>query len=50
MSRVRTRNDLFINNWSARGLLSVKHAIKNRLTKMSEASRTPEDEEIEKLE
>jgi len=50
MSRVRTRNDLFINNWSARGLLSVKHAVKTRLTKLSEASRTPEDEETEKLE
>jgi energy-coupling factor transporter ATP-binding protein EcfA2 len=50
MSRVRTRNDLFIKNWSARGLLSVKHSTKSRLTKLSEASRTPEDEEIEKLE
>ncbi|KAG0060268.1 hypothetical protein BGZ89_012411 [Linnemannia elongata] len=50
MSRVRTRKDLFINDWSARGLLSVKHAIKTRLTKLSEASRTSEDEEVEKLE
>lgn len=50
MSRVRTRNDLFINNRSARGLLGVKHVIKTRLTKLSEASRTPEDEEIERLE
>lgn len=50
MSRVRSRHDLFIENWSARGLMSVKHAIKSRLTKVAEESRTEADEELENLE
>jgi hypothetical protein len=50
LSRVRTSNDLFIKNWSAKGLLSVKHAVITRLTKDSEASRTKEDEEMDKQE
>jgi hypothetical protein len=48
LSRVRTRNDLFIKNWSLRGLLNVKHAIRTRLTKESEDARTMEDDEIDK--
>lgn len=50
LSRVRTRYDLFIRNWSAKGLLSVKHAVVTRLTKDSEASRTEDDEELDKQE
>lgn len=49
MSRVRTRHDLFINSWSE-SILSVKHAVKTRLTKDSEAARTEKDEEIDRLE
>ncbi|KAF9083230.1 hypothetical protein BGX29_003321, partial [Mortierella sp. GBA35] len=50
MSRVRTRHDLFIEDWSPEGLLNVKHAIRTRLTKESEDDRTAIDDKIDELE
>lgn len=50
LSRVRTRNDLFIKGCTIRGLLKVKHAVKTRLTKESEKARTAKDDEIDKRE
>ncbi|KAG0195043.1 hypothetical protein BGX33_004419, partial [Mortierella sp. NVP41] len=50
LSRVRTRDDLFIQGWKLRGLLNVKKAIQTRLTKESEDARTAIDDEIDELE
>ncbi|KAG0332287.1 hypothetical protein BG005_005526, partial [Podila minutissima] len=47
LSRVRTRDDLFIDGWKLRGLLNVKHAIRTRLTKESEDARTATDDKID---
>ncbi|KAF9181994.1 hypothetical protein BGZ51_005021 [Haplosporangium sp. Z 767] len=44
MSRVRTKHDLFIKDWSVQGLLNVKHAIRTCLTKESEDARTAIDD------
>lgn len=49
MSRVRTRDDLFIQGWKLHGLLNVKKAIQTRLTKESEDARTANDD-IDELE
>ncbi|KAG0062614.1 hypothetical protein BGZ92_006147, partial [Podila epicladia] len=50
LSRVRTRDDLFIQGWKLRGLLNVKKAIQTRLTKESEDARTAIDDKIDELE
>ncbi|KAI1287125.1 hypothetical protein EDD11_010550, partial [Mortierella claussenii] len=50
LSRVRSRNDIFIEDWSSRGLLNVRHAIRTRLTKESENARVELDDLIDKHE
>lgn len=50
LSRVRARHELFIENFSVRGLINVKHAIRTRLTKELEDARTAEDDEKDKEE
>jgi len=50
LSRVRTRDDLFINGWSLSGLLKVRHAVRTRLTKESEKARTAIDDKIDEME
>ncbi|KAG0306562.1 hypothetical protein BGZ97_000700, partial [Linnemannia gamsii] len=50
LSRVRTKNDLFIKDWNLQGLLNVKHVIRTRLTKESEDARTAIDDKIDEME